>query len=192
MRIDPDGLRDIYVAIWNAQAPYIFGHGSVGHAGAFETNGRVILSQFPDPHGMRGSNTRLSYSETVLKEGRSPDAAFKVFVPDDKQFDSVAVAKANASTWYALPVDTSETNCVNAIAKALTAGGVPIDQPDYRPGSPVTPGQMQARLSELMNGGGQQWSVQAVAIDVLGPRTKPPTLDFLSALQTLESVLPVF
>ena len=187
-RIDPDGLRDIYVTQWNARAPYFFGSGSVGHVAAFETSGQVILSQFPDPHGIVGDNTRLDYTETLDKEGRSPDAVFKIFVPDDKQFDSEALAKANAKTWYALPVDDNSTNCVNAVAKALTAGGVPVDQPGFRPSSPVTPGQLADRLADLANTHGQAWSVQRVPADALGSPTKQSVVTVMQMLQGLLSL----
>jgi RHS repeat-associated protein len=67
-RIDPTGLRDIYVVIWNRELI----DGSVGHAVALELDGTVILSQFPDPNGMRGQNVKLDWQDTYAKEGRDP------------------------------------------------------------------------------------------------------------------------
>jgi RHS repeat-associated protein len=60
-RIDPDGLRDIYVAIWNSRFPY-FKWGSVGHAAAFEMNGKLILSQFPADGSHHGPNVPKNYA----------------------------------------------------------------------------------------------------------------------------------
>lgn len=188
MRIDPDGLRDIYIAVWNARAPYLFGRGSVGHAGAFEMNGNVILSQFPLPHGVRGENKTLPYADTVAAEHRLPDAVFKVFVPNDVQFDAVAAEKKAMPTWYPLPVvGDATTNCVDAVGRALNAGGVPIQEPNMRPDWPVTPGHLGDRLQELQGSSSQPWSVQSVPVDVLGtPPTHPP----VSFWTILEGILP--
>ena len=48
-KFDPDGLRDVYVAIWNPN----FGAfpPKVGHAAAFEMNGTPIMSSFPKNGG---------------------------------------------------------------------------------------------------------------------------------------------
>jgi len=151
-RIDPDGLRDVYVAIWEAKAPYIIGNGSVGHAAAFETSGKAIMSQFPEPHGMKGKNTRLNYQDTVEKEGgRLPDSVYKVFVRDDAAFDKTAADKVNAKFWYVQPVYNDETNCVDAVAKALNAGGVPIDQgmANVNLADTFVPGQLEEVLDNL-------------------------------------------
>jgi RHS repeat-associated protein len=92
-RIDPDGKRDIYVAIWRARFPYFTEAASVGHVGAFELSGRVILSQFPTPHGMSGRNDTKTFNETLAAERRPPDELFKVFVPNDQAFDDAVATQ---------------------------------------------------------------------------------------------------
>ena len=125
--IDPLGLRDIYIAIWNAQLPYgAFGYGSVGHLAALELNGTVLSSQFPNPHGPSGSNTTLSYARTVDVEGRFPDSAFKVFVPDNAAFDASITDGTSRPTWWFLGVGRNNTNCTRSVENALNAGGVPV------------------------------------------------------------------
>jgi RHS repeat-associated protein len=178
VRIDPDGLRDIYIAFWHSQFPYLFGKGSVGHVGVFEMNHRVILSQFPSSHFVTGANTTLPYIDTVQRENRLPDAVFKVFVPDDKGFDAKAATEQADAHWDMLPAggsSWSETNCVDSVGKALDAGGVPIYEPDRSPGWPSTPGQLEDKINQLMNGPpNQPWSVKSVPANTLGtPPTQP-------------------
>jgi RHS repeat-associated protein len=125
-RIDPDGLRDIYVAVWNARLL----SGSVGHVGAFELNGKAILSQFPTPHGRHGKNTiQQDYAHTVKAEERKPDLIYLVHVPNDAKFDAAAASQLAPQTkswdWQPSALN-SETNCVVAVAAALDAGGVPV------------------------------------------------------------------
>jgi RHS repeat-associated protein len=84
--VDPLGLRDVVVVIWDRKLKC----GSVGHVFVGEMNGSVILSQFPDPHGMHGVNTTKNWTDTLAAEGRNPDAIYKIFVPDDAKFDAMA------------------------------------------------------------------------------------------------------
>jgi len=124
VRIDPDGLRDIYVALWQSRVL----SGSFGHAAAFELSGKAILSQFPDPHAPRGRNVRLTYAQTIAAEGRIPDYVYRVHVPNDKAFDEAVSALVSPRTrfWSWLPVFSNETNCSVALAEALSAGGIPL------------------------------------------------------------------
>jgi RHS repeat-associated protein len=192
MRFDPDGLRDVYVAIWNARLPY-FGRGSVGHTGAFELDGRAILSQFPQ--GIGGRNATLGYDDTLQKEKRLPDNVFKVFVPDDQQFDSTAVVKKSTAYWNILPEQGCSTNCVDAVGRALDAGGVPIRQQTNQQNQsqfPTTPGDLNDRLSQLQNvSGNGTWSVQSVPVDVLGKPSTPPNASW-TALQMLLAYWSLF
>jgi RHS repeat-associated protein len=187
-RFDPNGLRDIYVAIWNAKAPYFFGRGSVGHVGAFEMNGKLILSQFPNPHGSSGKTVPLGYADTVATEKRMPDAMFKVFVPDDKAFDASVAAYKARTTWYAFPTANSDTNCVQSVACTLRAGGVETDKAS-RYVDPSLPGKLGENLTAMTQMADQRWSVQSVPVDVLGTPAfeRAPTL-----MQILELVLPIF
>jgi RHS repeat-associated protein len=154
--IDPLGLRDIYVRIWNAKYPFTGDSGSVGHVMVTEINGKMIVSQFPDPHGRHGTNTTLDLPQTKAAEGqRQPDLMFKVFVPNDAEFDSAAATERAMKFWDFNPDSKkSETNCVQAAGNALSAGGVPV-------GSHTLPGYLGddlARLSKVHKPG-QAWTV---------------------------------
>jgi RHS repeat-associated protein len=125
--IDPWGLRDIIVVIWNQKGS------SVGHAGAFETNSDPILSQFPkECHCPEGTNIKLSWPDTLKQEGRNPDRIFRVHVPNDKAFGKVAEnhRKRPVWNWYPMKIEIWETNCVFAVTRALKAGRV-VPMPDY-------------------------------------------------------------
>jgi RHS repeat-associated protein len=124
-RTDPSGLRDIVVAIWTSRLlGYFGGDGSVGHVFVGELNGAPILSQFPSPHGVEGSNNTLSWRDTLAKEGRQADFVYQVTVPNDAAFDTVAATMRAASTWYFWPNGSTSTQCASAAAAALRAGGV--------------------------------------------------------------------
>jgi RHS repeat-associated protein len=171
-RIDLDGLRDIYIAIWNSRFPYLFFGGSVGHAAAFELDGRVILSQFPAKHAASGPNQTKNYSDTVKLEGRSPDKVYKVFVPDDKAFDAEAKAQRDKKTWITNPDPAKDqTNCSIAIKEALIAGGVPVPDTWFE----LVPDDLDTWLK---NSEGDQgtWSVSPVFkpdfVDAVDPFSK--------------------
>src|SRR5207245_1552302 len=108
--VDPSGLRDIFIVIWNRQ---IAGEDhSVGHVVALEMNGDVILSQFPTPHASSGKNTRSpDWADTYMREGRDPDDVFIVHVPNDDAFDGIVLDRLNRPTWNWLPTNDKETNC---------------------------------------------------------------------------------
>ena len=117
--VDPFGLRDIYVVIWNKDLI----HAGVGHAMATELSGRVILSQFPDPHGTYGANLQKTVDETRAFDERDPDMVFIVHIPDDKDFDSTVFDHSVRLHWNWWPRDSkSETNCVYSVDSALNAG----------------------------------------------------------------------
>jgi len=130
--VDPSGLRDVIIVIWNQKGS------SVGHAGVFELNGTPILSQFPkDCHCPTGKNVTLDWTHTREQEGRDPDRIFQVHIPDDAPFDKMAKNHRDRSTWnwYPTKIEFWETNCVFAATRALKAGGV-VPMPDYDfPGS---------------------------------------------------------
>jgi hypothetical protein len=127
-RIDPDGRRDVYVAVWNAKYPYVAGRGSVGHAAMFEMSGKTIVSQFPEPHGTHGKNETLTYGQTVIKEnGRLPDKVFRVTLPNDAELDAARNAQRATKWWDADPdPDDNETHCSAAVYSLLKAGGANI------------------------------------------------------------------
>jgi RHS repeat-associated protein len=146
--LDPSGLRNIYVAVWNRNP----GENSVGHVAALETDGRVILSQFPLTRARQNPNTLLDWQQTLVHEGRNPDVFLKVYVPDDARFDEVARNRRDRPTWDWLPTKTSQTNCVESVGAALRAGGVPV-------GSYWWPGNLGAELLQKIGQGGQPWAV---------------------------------
>jgi hypothetical protein len=164
-RIDPDGLRDIYVAVWNARLL----SGSVGHVGAFELSGKAILSQFPVPHSKHGANTiQKDYRATVKAEERKPDMLYLVHVPNDSKFDAAAASQRAPQTksWDWWPsTNSSETNCVVAVATALDAGGVPV--PAVHDG--LTPNEFGLQLGALFIENSfdntNDWSVSPIAIE---------------------------
>jgi RHS repeat-associated protein len=161
--IDPLGLRDILVAIWNARSPYVVGAGSVGHSAAFEINGNVLLSQFPDPHGTHGTNITLDYLNTVIKEGRNPDAVYRVFVPNDARFDEAVRNYRDRRWWdYNPNAKKSETNCVDSVAGALQQGEVPV-HPWFLPG----PFGDELRDLSRVNAPGQQWHVSPAPVSAI-------------------------
>jgi len=131
--LDPTGLRDVKVYIWNTGLP---SDTSVGHAEMVEMDGTGILSQFPDPHGMEGKNTPVPPDETLRREGRRPDYEFTVHVPDDAAFDKEVKNQKAKPKWLWMPYYTKKreddyTNCVKAVSRALTAGGVPVPTRRY-------------------------------------------------------------
>lgn len=117
--IDPSGLRWIVITVWNQQGS------SVGHAAAWETNGNMILSSFPQNGMPKGQQENLNWQQTLAAENRAPDGDYLVWVPDDNAFDAEAARERNMPTWDWDPNNTNQTNCVNAVTRSLNAGGRP-------------------------------------------------------------------
>ncbi|UYK82724.1 RHS repeat protein [Xanthomonas sacchari] len=128
--IDSLGLRDVVVVVWRGQI-YPF---SVGHVFVGETNGDVILSQFPLPHATHGENMTYDWFATLKAEGRPPDSIWKVSIPNEKNFDSTVENLRNRPFWDAIPHE-NETNCSVAAYSALESGGVRIYGGSYMPGA---------------------------------------------------------
>jgi RHS repeat-associated protein len=145
VRLDPDGLRDVYVAFWTKRFPYAGSSGSVGHVGVFELTGRAIVSQFPEPHGKSGKNDTKSYVETVAKEnGRAPDHLYKVSLPDDAGLDAAAKTERTMKSWHWNPdAAKSQTNCAFALMSVLHGGGMDFYLIAV---GPILPDQMRAWL----------------------------------------------
>lgn len=120
--VDPSGLRDVIVAVWNMRGS------SVGHVFIAEMNGRVLLSQFPNPHGMHGTNMTYGRSSTFSEEGRPPDGIYRVSIKDDAAFDKV-VADQRARPFWDWNPGGNETNCTTAAYDALNAGGINVQRP---------------------------------------------------------------
>lgn len=137
--IDPLGLRDVVVAIWDM-------HGtSPGHVYLGEMNGDVILSQFPTPHGIVGANTTLDWQQTLSAEdGRLPDQVFQVHLTNDGAFDAAARGEAAKPTWFPIS-SASTTKCSSAAEAALRAGGLNL----LDPGSGLLPNTLGRSLGDL-------------------------------------------
>lgn len=158
---DQLGLREVTVAFWDKKFPYVAGTGSVGHVAVLENNGKVILSQFPSPHGSHEPNSQKTYKETIAAEGgRRPDHIFKVFVPNDRPFDVAAKDHATRKWWDKVASNNDETNCSMAAQGALDQGGLPLDN-NYVVTTPSDLLDTLTRLSEQKKQG-PGWYVKKI------------------------------
>jgi hypothetical protein len=118
--IDPLGLRDLDVYVWNAKGS------SVGHVMVTEHDStKVILSQFPANGLPSGRNITLPYKDTFAEEGRPESNRFVIHVPDDKAFDNAAAWERAKKDWNWDP-NKKQTQCSTAAWNSLADGGVPI------------------------------------------------------------------
>ena len=130
-RIDPWGLRDVDVYIWDWRGLGVVGDGSVGHVMITEHNSsEVILSLFPRNTWFSNPNTRYSVMDTHLKMGRSYDRMYVVKVPNDEAFDRVAADHRARDIWNWSPTNNNQTHCTRSAYDALKAGGVPLSGHD--------------------------------------------------------------
>jgi RHS repeat-associated protein len=157
--IDLYGLIDVFVNVWNQSGM------SVGHVEVVDMNINVLLSQFPATHAPSGVNTTFDFMHTLQDEGRSPDSSFIVHVPDDAKFNSAVSFERALPYWNWNPSRFSKkrTNCVMAAAKALSDGGVPVDNNYYWPGSL---GDDLNNLGSQPATPSQNWSVTPVPFGV--------------------------
>ena len=138
--IDPFGLRDVVVAIWNSTSIAHPGHVFLG-----EMDGGVILSQFPIPHGIYEPNKTLGGNQTLDAEnGVQPDQVFQVHISNDQAFDAAAGVEAAKSHWAPWTSSTT-TKCSSSAAAALRAGGVTL----LDPGAGVLPDTLSRSLGDL-------------------------------------------
>src|SRR6266852_4184987 len=74
---------------------------------------KVLTSQFPTPSGSTGVNTTLDWGQTLAAEGRSPDAVYRIHLPDSSANAILveAAAQRNKPTWNWEPTNSNETNC---------------------------------------------------------------------------------
>jgi hypothetical protein len=152
---DPNGLRDVIVAVWTSRySGYLKGmdNGSAGHVFVEELNGAPVLSQFPTPHGTSGINTTKSWLDTMKAEGRRPDAVYQVQIKNDQAFDATAAALRARPKWSIQPVgNADETNCTHSAYGALSAGGIKATRPWLLP---LSPNDFQSGLQDLIGRGG--------------------------------------
>ncbi|MGB6686577.1 MAG: RHS repeat-associated core domain-containing protein [Terracidiphilus sp.] len=156
--VDPLGLRWIILTIWNQQGS------SVGHAAAFELNGNKILSEFPQCHCMQAPLLPIqNWPQTLQREGRQPNKVFKVWIPNDAGFNKAADQQSQMPTWDWNPNTTNQTNCVNALSRAMNAGGVPAPT-DLWPGSFGDWLSAQALYTQMSNNMGESYPYPVVAL----------------------------
>jgi hypothetical protein len=118
--IDPLGLRDVDVYIWNAKGT------SVGHVMVTEHDStQVILSQFPANGLPDGRNITLPFQDTMDAEGRAPNDRFVINVPNDKAFDDAAAWERAKKDWNWDP-NKKQTQCSTAAWNSLADGGVSL------------------------------------------------------------------
>lgn len=97
---------------------------SVGHVMVTEDNShKVILSQFPANGSYKGPNITKSFKETRNYEGRPANEVWRVWVSNDKAFDTAAARERHLKTWDWSP-SAGQTQCSIAASRALEAGGV--------------------------------------------------------------------
>lgn len=145
--VDPLGLYDVIVAVWRAE--YL--NGSVGHVATFSSDGSVLTSQFPDPHGYTGANTTLDWQATISRENRQPDDVYKVHLPDQDEamVEGQALAQRTRSTWDWFPTNKQQTNCTTAAIDVLGSIGIQAyPNFDY---PPFTPHDVNSALNDLSN-----------------------------------------
>ena len=119
--IDPFGLRNVDVYVWNAAGA------SVGHVMITEHDSQqVILSQFPAMSSPSSYNITLNYQETMKSEGRAPSNIFVVDVPNDQAFNDAAAWERAKKEWNWDPTTKQQTQCSTSSWNSLAAGGVPI------------------------------------------------------------------
>ena len=148
-RIDPYGLREVYVAIYSGSVIT----GNVGHAIITEMDGTTLLSQYPDPHGISGDNVVHQFPEVIANANSDPDVVFKVFVPNDTAFNAAVASCRKRKQWFFLPIFPSQTNCVRSAAFALRAGGVPVNDSLFpTPSDVLLPRNLAAQLKDLEQG----------------------------------------
>jgi uncharacterized protein RhaS with RHS repeats len=123
--IDPLGLDPgtVVAAVWNSTIPF---GSSVGHVFLGDTSGNVITSQFPANGSYQGTNIFKDWAQTLVSEGRSPDAIYQIQVPDINGLNSQAFSERSKSTWDWWPSNGQQTNCTIAADKTLAAGKVPF------------------------------------------------------------------
>lgn len=141
-RVDPLGLDPVTILIWDTES--YRGKGSVGHAMIVQPGDweNVHVNVWPtdlshaDRNGTVDPFERLDtshprFDETVDKERQGPDRSITVEVPDMDGFHK-AISDVYADKKYRAPaLREGETNCTDAVVRALRGGGVNIGNPYY-------------------------------------------------------------
>jgi hypothetical protein len=155
---------DVLVLIWDWQQLGIKGaEGSVGHAALAirETGGAWVIVQSQFPHGpgedsaTLGPNVTIAGPKKLLMEenGRKPDSAFLVTVPDLGALAEDAIADLKKTFWFVAPAYVKDsTNCTSGIVHSLRAGGVQMssmwaNQTLIVPAFPYTPRDLRTALA---------------------------------------------
>ena len=143
--IDYYALRDVIVTIWDRS---IQNGSPAGHVFVGEMNGTTILSQFPSPSGIQGTNVTRDWFDTLISEMKNPDVVYKVHVSDDAKFDQAVKDLRQRPDWFWNPrSDPNSTNCSAAAFSALRAGGVSVPEPWVLP---VSPDDLRSGMEQLI------------------------------------------
>jgi RHS repeat-associated protein len=146
--IDLLGLRWVDVYIWDWTWLGIGPGGRVGHVMITEAGTRtLILNQFP--FNPDNANRQRTYDDTFAFEGSDPYSAFRIFIPNDSDFDRVAKDHEQRPQWAKRPEGPKETHCARSSYDALQAGGLPIAGQDT---GQILPGTLHDLINGLLNG----------------------------------------
>ncbi len=125
--------KQILIFVWNAViSPF-----SVGHVAATAEvtpgNWEIILSQFPEPHGMIGQNKIITDPlQLIIGEGggvspRYPEHAYLVDINDYAAFCKQVIIELLAQAWTFFPAwDCNHTHCTVAVVRSLNASNTAI------------------------------------------------------------------
>jgi hypothetical protein len=102
-------FNDAIATIWYPRP----GERQIGHVGLWTPNGETLESQFPTPHGMKGKNTTLDWTQTLTAEGRLPDAVYRISATaeQDAIIASLSADERAKPTWHYYQFSPTDTNC---------------------------------------------------------------------------------
>ena len=154
-RMDPLGLDPVTVLIWDTQS--YLGKGEVGHAMIVQPGDwqNVMVNVWPGDSSPNADGSAYpfeqpeaihpSFDETIDLEGRGPDHAITVDVPDMNGFRR-AIGGVYADKRYRAPaVRNGESNCTEGVVRALGGGGVNL-------GGPLFPSTLRGALNNYNRG----------------------------------------
>ena len=160
-RIDPWGLRDVDIFIWDWQGLGVTENGSVGHVMIMEHNSNtVIMSQYPEERGKSGDNSKYGFAATHVRQGRPADKIYTVSIPNDDAFDRAVADHVGRDEWNWWPTGNNQTHCTRAAYDALKAGGLPLSGADS---GQILPAGLRDALNRLLSPGkrydNRNWNV---------------------------------
>jgi hypothetical protein len=150
---------DVDVYIW--ETSLTLGRLSVAGHVMFSTpcGGYAYTSQFPHRPGesskAEGSNTYLTFQETMLVEKVPPLVIYAVRLPNRLEFIHESLRQVRRiPRWGAFPAEGSRTHthCARAASESLKAGGLPINSEFYKAddGGQILPASLNRILARMM------------------------------------------